>query len=393
MQIRLAVPVRHKADEVKAVVLRNRVKVASKRKGKKYKMKNNRAAVSRWLLMGSGYFKRAQAGARHLNRKNRRWKKKAKRFRVTANSAQSKLLKKLIPYWRRKYMRFRGHTWTLGSHPYIPNHMPLKLNTAHVVITGASGGVGGVAAKAFLEEGARVSLQYNSQLGLLQELLTEYPDRTFFHKSSVESETEIADFFKAATDRFGTVTSLVVCHGIWPTDDIGVKDMTLERWRKTISVNLDGSFLFCREYLRQLDAAVKRGESLTNVAIVFVGSTAGKFGEAWHADYSSSKSALMYGLTLSLKNEIVKIHPRGRVNTVSPGWIRTPMAERAMNDVNLLYQALASSPLKKVSEPIDVANAILFLTSEAMSGNITGISLDVNAGMEGRLLNKKEEFA
>ncbi len=63
---------------------------------------------------------------------------------------------------------------------------------------------------------------------------------------------------------------------------------------------------------------------------------------------------MMYGFVLSVKNEIVKIHPRARINTVSPGWIRTPMAERAMQDPALLYQALASSPLKKVSEPSDI---------------------------------------
>jgi len=51
---------------------------------------------------------------------------------------------------------------------------------------------------------------------------------------------------------------------------------------------------------------------------------------------------MMGGLLLSLKNEIVKIAPRGRINCVAPGWVRTPMADRAMADSNLLYQALAS---------------------------------------------------
>lgn len=73
----------------------------------------------------------------------------------------------------------------------------------------------------------------------------------------------------------------------------------------------------------------------------------------------STKSAIMQGLTLSLKNEIVRIFPSGRVNVVSSGWIRTAMAEKAMKDPHLLYQALASSPLKKVSEPIDVVNGNL----------------------------------
>lgn len=51
---------------------------------------------------------------------------------------------------------------------------------------------------------------------------------------------------------------------------------------------------------------------------------------------------MMYGLTMSLKNEIVKIAPRGRVNTVAPGWVRTPMAESALQNPNIAYQALAT---------------------------------------------------
>ncbi|KAJ3211704.1 hypothetical protein HDU67_004342 [Dinochytrium kinnereticum] len=259
----------------------------------------------------------------------------------------------------------------------------LGMEGSHVVITGASGGVGIPTAMAFLEAGANVTLQYNSNASSLKEVEASYPNNCLRVKASVESENDVSSLFNSAVEKFGPVSTLVVCHGIWPTEDVGVKDMSLERWKNTMSVNLDGTFLFCREYLRQLETAVKAGKELRNVGIVMVGSTAGKFGEAWHSDYSCSKSAMMYGFTLSMKNEIVKVHPRGRVNTVSPGWIRTPMAERAMQDKSLLYQALASSPLKKVSEPSDIANAILFLSSEKMSGNITGISLDVNAGMEG----------
>jgi NAD(P)-dependent dehydrogenase (short-subunit alcohol dehydrogenase family) len=68
------------------------------------------------------------------------------------------------------------------------------------------------------------------------------------------------------------------------------------------------------------------------------------------------------------------------------------MAERAMQEPGLLYQALASSPLKKVSEPNDIAQAVLFLADSSKSGNITGVSLDVNAGMEGRILYSKMDF-
>ncbi|KAJ3193060.1 hypothetical protein HK101_005499 [Irineochytrium annulatum] len=265
---------------------------------------------------------------------------------------------------------------------------------SHVGITGASGGVGVPTARAFLEAGAVVSLQYNLQRSNLKSLLDEFPDRVIAISCDVTNEEQVADFMLKAVGRFGVMSTLIVSHGIWPPDDVMLKDMPLERWRNTMAVNLDGTFLFCRDYMKQLDQGLRSADvqQLRNVAIVLVGSTAGKFGEALHADYSCTKSAMMYGLTLSLKNEIVKIHPRGRVNTVSPGWIRTPMAARAMEDKSVLYQALASSPLKKVSEPEDVARAILFLASESMAGNITGISLDVNAGMEGRVLNEMGDF-
>ncbi|KAI9329708.1 NAD-P-binding protein [Obelidium mucronatum] len=268
----------------------------------------------------------------------------------------------------------------------------LDFSGTHVFITGASGGVGLAVAAAFLQLGARVSLHANTNADAAAPLVAKNPQHARADVAAVGDEAAVCAAVGRAVAAFGAIGVLVVCHGIWPSADVAVKDMALSQWKNTISVNLDGTFLFVREYLKQLDDAVKAGVHLPNVAVVMVGSTAGKFGEAYHADYSCSKSAMMYGLTLSLKNEIVKIHPRGRVNTVSPGWIRTPMAERAMQNPSLLYQALASSPLKKVSEPDDIARAILFLSSSAMSGNITGLSLDVNAGMEGRLLNQPSDF-
>lgn len=93
--------------------------------------------------------------------------------------------------------------------------------------------------------------------------------------------------------------------------------MQLSQWRNTIDVNLNGPFLICRAFLRALRSAP---DSVKDAAsIVFVASTAGKFGEAGHGDYASTKSALQHGLMLTLKNEIVTIASRGRVNTISPG--------------------------------------------------------------------------
>ncbi|KAL7746646.1 hypothetical protein RI367_008046 [Sorochytrium milnesiophthora] len=267
----------------------------------------------------------------------------------------------------------------------------LGLAGKHVLVTGASGSVGCATAQQLLSAGCSVTLHYNSTASTLSTLLSAYPERTHAAQCNMTDESQVAALIDSATKALGPVHVLVANHGIWPEDDVPVRDMDLHQWRNTLAVNLDGVFLVTKHWLKSVDAEQKRlGVMLDNVAVVVVTSTAGKFGEADHADYACSKAALAYGFVPSLKNEIVRINPRARVNAVAPGWIRTPMAARAMEDKELLYRAMATSPLKKVSEPEDIARAIVFLASEKAAGNITGVALDVNAGMEGRLLHQRD---
>jgi len=167
-------------------------------------------------------------------------------------------------------------------------------------------------------------------------------------------------------------------------NDTPIADMDLSQWTNTLAVNLTGPFLLCKAYLRALRSApeaVKRTAS-----IIFIGSTAGKFGEAEHGDYAASKAALMYGLTPTLKNEIVSIAPRGRVNAVNPGWVATPMAEATLRDEAFVQKALATTPLRKVATPEDVARQVAVVASPVLSGHVTGMNIMVEGGMEGRLL-------
>ncbi|KAJ3154836.1 hypothetical protein HDU86_004536 [Geranomyces michiganensis] len=90
---------------VRAETTWGRPKVASKRKTAKYKLKNHGGAVARWMVAGDGTFKRSQAGRSHLNRKMRTWKRKSKKRRVMATTTQRKFLRKLVPYWKKHYMR------------------------------------------------------------------------------------------------------------------------------------------------------------------------------------------------------------------------------------------------------------------------------------------------
>ncbi|KAJ7637105.1 NAD(P)-binding protein [Roridomyces roridus] len=261
--------------------------------------------------------------------------------------------------------------------------MDLDLEDTHVLITGASGGIGIEIARLFLEQGARVTAQYNNNAGTLSALPQE---KLRVVQADLSVEDQVQRLFNDGP--FGPVGILVVNHGVSPPDELLV-DMSLERWQSTIDTNLTASFLVAREYLRKLSSAPDQVKSKAN--ILFVGSTAGKYGEAGHADYAASKSAIMYGLTLSLKNEIVKIAPMARVNTVAPGWVRTPKKMEKLKDPIFVHRALATVPLKKPAEPWDIATQVVCLCSTKISGHISGQVVLVDGGMEGRLLNGLSE--
>ncbi|KAG6375331.1 NAD(P)-binding protein [Boletus reticuloceps] len=238
--------------------------------------------------------------------------------------------------------------------------------------------------------GAKVTAHYNTQRDPLLPLLQTYPTLHIV-QADLADETAVVDLFAALSrSDAGLVQVLVVNHAIADRQRVPVVDMTLARWNRILKGNLTSAFLVCREYLKHLRQA--SSEAKDKAAIVLVGSTAGKFGEAGNADYSVAKSGMMYGLTMTLKNEIVKIAPRGRVNTVAPGWVYTPRVEALLAGAEIRYSALATMPLKKIALPIDVATQIVVLSSSAISGHVTGQVLMVDGGMEGRVLNKPEDI-
>jgi NAD(P)-dependent dehydrogenase (short-subunit alcohol dehydrogenase family) len=265
------------------------------------------------------------------------------------------------------------------------------LNGVHVLITGASGGIGLSLVEVFHSLGAKISAQYNTSLRGLDKYSTDGSSGVVPLEADVSSEEAVKSLFRSAESTHQKpVQVLVVNHGVFPSNDIHLVNMELGQWRNTLGINLDGNFLLCREFLRRLD--VHNNESGKGpsddpaINIIFIGSTAGKFGEAGHADYASSKSAIMAGLMLSLKNEIVQIASKGRVNTVSPGWVATAMAAKLMADEKLKAKALATTPLQKVAQPIDVARQVAVVASPVLGGHLSGVNIMVDGGMEGRCL-------
>jgi 3-oxoacyl-[acyl-carrier protein] reductase len=163
--------------------------------------------------------------------------------------------------------------------------------------------------------------------------------------------------------------------GVWPSEDVPVRELPLERWERTLRENLTATFLTARGFLR------RGGRTL-----VLVGSTAGVFGEAGHADYAAAKSAVVHGLLLSLKNEVVRDEPLARVNAVAPGWTESPMT-RGHVDPDHVRAISRTMALRKVAQPEDVAAQVVVLASDVLSGHVTGQIVTVAGGMEGRTVH------
>jgi 3-oxoacyl-[acyl-carrier protein] reductase len=262
--------------------------------------------------------------------------------------------------------------------------MDLELAGKTVFVTGAGGGIGRALAEAFAAENASLALHAHTSFPALEKWIAGMPwrDRAIAVRADVVRPAEIAAAMEQTRTRFGRVDVCVANAGTWTPEFQLLHRADEARIRDTIETNLLGSLWTARAFM---DALAKSGPRKDGhgASLIFIGSTAGRFGEKGHAEYSASKAGL-YGLLRSLKNEIVDVDPYARVNLIEPGWTVTHMARPALEQPGVISKVVRTMPLRQLGRAQDVARAALFLASPAASRHVTGEIVTVAGGMEGR---------
>lgn len=246
---------------------------------------------------------------------------------------------------------------------------PFTLRGKRALVTGGSRGIGAATARLLAALGADVGIGYRARAEDAMHVVRAVEalgGRAFAHAAELGDAAAVDALFERAAAELGGVDVVVGSAGIWPAEETALAEMSDARWRRTVRENVDALFHVARAAARCVSDAGR---------IVFVGSTAGQRGEAFHADYAASKGA-MISLVKSLA---VELAPRGvTVNCVAPGWVDTEMCAGPFA-AGGKERIAATIPLGRVAAPGDIAGPIAFLCTE-LARHITGEILNVNGG-------------
>src|SRR3954469_20101207 len=236
------------------------------------------------------------------------------------------------------------------------------------LVTGGSRGIGRACTLLLARAGADVALTFHTRADEAEAAAREVRSlgRRAYVGGGDLADPEVVDRLLAGGGRdFGGLDIFVANAGVWPVDEVVLKDMPLARWRQTLAANLDSVFLSTRAAL----ALMRPGSR-----VVIVSSTAGQRGEAYHSDYAATKGALI-AFTKSLA---IECGPHITVNCVAPGWVDTDMSLPAFTADNR-QRIEQTIPLHRIATSEDVAGPILFLCT-TLARHITGEVVNVNGG-------------
>ena len=239
------------------------------------------------------------------------------------------------------------------------------LTGKNVLVTGASGGIGGEIARRLHASGASVGVS-GTRLEPLKALAADLGERAHVLACNLSDTAAITELPKQASEAMGSVDILVNNAGI--TRDNLFMRMSQDEWQSVLDVNLTATMLLCKGVLRGMMKA--RWGRIVNISSV-VGTT----GNPGQANYAASKAG-MVGMSKSLAYEVAS---RGiTVNAIAPGFIETAMTANLKDSQK--EAILSSIPSGRMGAPNEIAAAVVYLASEE-AGYVTGTTLHINGGM------------
>jgi 3-oxoacyl-[acyl-carrier protein] reductase len=240
-----------------------------------------------------------------------------------------------------------------------------NLEKKNIIVTGASGGIGNAIIKKLSESGANI-LASGTRIEKLEELKNNFESIKIL-KFDISQNEKIEEFIENATIELGgSLDGLVNNAGI-TQDNLAIR-MSLEEWQKVININLTSTFLMSK-------FAIKKMLKNKSGKIINITSVVGHTGNLGQANYTASKAGIV-AMSKSLAAEYAKKNIN--INCISPGFIKTAMTDKI--DDKFKEVIISKIPSARLGEPDDIANAVLFLSSD-QSNYINGETLHVNGGM------------
>jgi len=240
-----------------------------------------------------------------------------------------------------------------------------SLEKKNIIVTGASGGIGNAIIKRLSEEGANI-LASGTKIEKLEELKKNFEGLKIL-KFDISQSDKIEEFIENATNELdGSLDGIVNNAGI-TQDNLAIR-MSLDEWQKVININLTSTFLMSK-------FAIKKMLKNKSGKIVNITSVVGHTGNLGQANYTASKAGII-AMSKSLAIEYAKKNIN--INCISPGFIQTAMTDKI--DDKFKEVIISKIPSARLGEPEDIANAVLFLSSD-QSNYINGETLHVNGGM------------
>ena len=240
-----------------------------------------------------------------------------------------------------------------------------NLEKKNIIVTGASGGIGNAIIKKLSEAGANI-LASGTRIDKLEELKKNFEGIKIL-KFDISESNKIEEFIENATNELGGSLDGIVNNAGITQDNLAIR-MSLDEWQKVININLTSTFLMSK-------FAIKKMLKNKSGKIVNITSVVGHTGNLGQANYTASKAGIV-AMSKSLAIEYAKKNIN--VNCISPGFIKTAMTEKI--DDKFKEIIISKIPSARLGEPDDIANAVLFLSSDE-SNYINGETLHVNGGM------------